>query len=56
MTDTRVKEIMWELGKARPDFTLNPMKGTPGDFYREHRADDIELLCREVIAERQDPA
>ena len=52
MTDDRAREIMLEMGSERPGFTLNSMKGTQGDFYRENRADDIELLCHELIAER----
>ena len=52
MTDARVRELMLEMGRDRPGFTLNPMKGTEGDFYRQHRADDIELLCREILSER----
>jgi hypothetical protein len=44
---------MYELGGDRPGFTLNPMKGTVGDFYRNNRAQDIHDLCHEILAERQ---
>ena len=56
MTDARVKQIMLLLGEDRPGFTLNPMRGTAGTFYRENRADDIDLLCREIIADRGEDA
>jgi hypothetical protein len=52
MTDDRVRELMYELGGDRPGFTLNPMKGTAGDFYRDNRAQDIHDLCQEIIVER----
>jgi hypothetical protein len=54
MTDARAVKLMYELGsKGRPDFTINPMKGTPGEYYRDRRAEDIEELCRELIAEKR---
>jgi len=56
MTDDRVRELMYELGADRPGFTLNPMKGTAGDFYRDNRAQDIHDLCEEILADRGRPA
>ena len=55
MTDSRVRDLMYELGSDRPGFTLNPMKGTVGDFYRDNRAQDIHDLCEEILAERTSP-
>ncbi len=56
MTDDRVRELMYELGAARAGFTLNPMKGTVGEFYRDNRAQDIHDLCEEILADRRRPA
>jgi hypothetical protein len=54
MTDARAIELMYALGSEQSsDFTINPMKGTPGEYYRERRAEDIEELCRELIAEKR---
>jgi len=55
MTDDRVRELMYELGANRPGFTLNPMKGTAGDFYRDNRAQDIHDLCEEILDDRGRP-
>ena len=53
MTDARARELMIELGtRQSASFTINPMKGVQGEYYRDTRADDIEELCRELISER----
>ncbi|HJQ00126.1 MAG TPA: hypothetical protein VJ851_00870 [Jatrophihabitans sp.] len=56
MTDERARQIMLFMGKDRAGFTLNPMRGTAGTFYRDNRAEDIDLLCREIITERGEAA
>lgn len=55
MTDDRVRELMYELGASRQGFTLNPMKGTVGEFYRDNRAQDIHDLCEEILTDRRRP-
>ncbi len=54
MTDRRAKEIMLMLGRAKSKgFSLNPLKGIPGSFYRENRAEDIEVVCRDLIGRKR---
>jgi hypothetical protein len=52
MTDDRARELMYQLGEDHEGFTMNSMKGTVGDFYRENRAEDIHTLCLEILADR----
>ena len=50
MTNDRCRGILQDLG-----YDLNPMKGTPGEFYTTERERDIKALCREILGGRNTP-
>jgi hypothetical protein len=54
MTDAKARGIVIRLGKAKKgeSFTMNPMSGTKGNFYRTNREEDILSVCRELIQEK----
>lgn len=45
---------MLKLGKNRSGFTLNPMRGIVGEFYKENRKEDLIQICLEIIKERHE--
>lgn len=44
--------MILEAGSNRNGFTMNRMKGTPGEFYRANRAEDIKAICLQLLKER----
>lgn len=53
LTDEVAKEIIIKEGKKYdPLFSLNPLKGVEGDFFRENRQEDLIVLCKKIIEER----
>ena len=50
MTNEKCQDMIIKLGKDR-GIGLNPVSGIPGDFYREHRAEDIRQVCLELLQE-----
>ena len=48
MTNEKCQEMILTLGFAR-DIDLNPISGVPGNFYKEHRAEDIKQLVLELL-------
>ena len=56
LTDEDARAHLEFLGRylKGKDFSLNPMSGIEGDFYRDNRKDDILLLCRELLSARNE--
>jgi hypothetical protein len=52
VTDEEVGRMIVEAGSNRSGFTMNRMKGTPGEFYRDNRAEDIRSICLQLLKER----
>lgn len=50
MTNARCEALIGEIGGRRGPFRYNQMRGVPGDFYRESRAEDARGVVRELIA------
>lgn len=44
MTDDRCREEILARGHG-----LNPMKGIQGNFYRDHRQEDLKQLCLTIL-------
>ena len=55
LSDDAARAHLDFLGKflKGSDFSLNPMSGIEGDFYRDNRKEDILYLCRELLKERE---
>jgi hypothetical protein len=52
-TNESAKVFITAVGRGScPTFTLNPISGVPGNYFRDNRVDDIVTLCRQIIAER----
>lgn len=53
LTNEQAKAVIREIAEDWiPGFTLNPISGVPGRFYRESRADDIDAVCLAILKER----
>ena len=47
------KTLITEIGRTtNPGFTLNPVSGIPGAFFRDHRERDIVATCEHILQER----
>jgi hypothetical protein len=47
------KSFITEVGQSsRRGFTLNPISGVPGNFFRNNREADIVKTCKIILAER----
>jgi hypothetical protein len=56
MTNETAKRLILALGRSiRHDFSLNPMSGIGGHFFRSHREADVSVICRLLVAERTAP-
>jgi len=54
MTDKVAKRIILGIGRRwRMDFSLNPLSGTPGRFFRTTRQSDVAVVCRLLIDQRR---
>ncbi len=54
MTDELAKEIILRIGRrVCKNFSLNPLSGIRGQFFRERRQADVAVVCRLLIRERQ---
>lgn len=44
------------VGRAKhgPAFTLNPIRGVPGDYFRADRPAELRQVCLDILAERGD--
>jgi hypothetical protein len=53
-TDENARKFLISIGKTLKgdDFTLNPMKGVKGEFYKDNRKEDLLSLCEELIREK----
>jgi len=43
-TNEKIKQAILDLG-----YDLNPMKGIAGEFYTEHRYEDLIALAKELL-------
>ena len=55
MTNEWARDIIEFIGSSMNgiQFQINPLKGTPGQFFRDNRPADLETVCRELIVEKQ---
>jgi hypothetical protein len=52
-TNESAKAFIVKIGRhTSPTFTLNPVSGIPGTFFRDDRINDVISLCRYILAER----
>lgn len=52
-TNDSAKVFILKIGRRTcPTFTLNPVSGVPGAFFRDDRVNDIFRLCQHILAER----
>jgi hypothetical protein len=50
LNNERAKSIIREVGAgAVPGFTLNPLRGIPGRFFRQHRIRDLRAICNHLL-------
>ena len=50
MNNELAKYFIREIGEQSfPGFSLNPISGIPGKVFRDHREQDIELVCRMLL-------
>ena len=55
VTNEWAKTFITEVGKRTcPGFTLNPISGVPGEYYRHDRVNDIVRLCHYIINQRRE--
>jgi len=53
LSDGVAKRLILDVGRrSRPDFSLNPIHGVPGHFFRESRRQDIENVCLQILSQR----
>jgi hypothetical protein len=54
MTDSLAKSVILDVGRRLcKSFSLNPMSGTPGRFFRTTRRSDVAAVCRLLVGERR---
>jgi hypothetical protein len=54
MTNTLAKSVILDVGRSfRGGFSLNPLSGTPGRFFRSTRQSDVAVVCRVLVGERR---
>jgi hypothetical protein len=46
-TNEKVTQFIKDMG-----YSINPMKGVQGNFYRKNRCQDLKNLCREILYNR----
>jgi hypothetical protein len=53
MTNENAKMVISEIGRSQlGKFTLNPMSGIPGNFFRQNRVYDLQILCKKILEEK----
>lgn len=54
LTDTIAKRVILRIGNEKhDDFTLNPLRGIEGQYFREQRREDLKNMCEIILAERE---
>ena len=52
-TNDSAKALITEIGRRTcPTFSLNPISGVPGSFFRDDRVNEILSVCQYILAER----
>lgn len=54
LTNERAKALIREVGQSNcSGFSLNPLSGVPGAFFRSQRSADITEMCRFLLADAE---
>lgn len=57
LTNEIAKPLIEEVGRSQlGKFSLNPLKGIKGDYFRENRIADLVEMCNLIISERKSDA